>query len=53
MSKITLEMFEEMWGKPSLSNGLDFFEKSHESVANNKKATDEDLCITSLEELLK
>jgi hypothetical protein len=53
MSKITLEMFEKMWGKPSLSSGLDLFEKSHESVANNEKATEEDLCITSLEELFK
>jgi hypothetical protein len=53
MPKITLEMFEEIWGKPSLSSGLDLFEKSHESVANNEKATEEDLSITSIEDLLK
>ena len=50
---MTLEILEKMWGKPSLSSGLDLFENSHEPVANNEKATEEDLCITSLEELLK
>lgn len=51
-----LELAEELylekaWGEPSYSSGLDLFGKSHESVANNTKATADYISSTSLEGL--
>ena len=46
-------MLEETWWKPSYSSGLVLFGKSHESVANNTKATAGDISSTSLEELFE
>ena len=40
------------WGKPSYLSGLDLFGKSHESVANNAKATTDNISSTNLEEIL-